>query len=131
MNRNLATLLIALLLCFMSDVARAEINISPLEANERVQKGQAILIDVREPDEWAEGVATPAHLLSLTELNGSRENWKPVLEANKDKQIILYCRSGNRSGKAAKTLADEGYTTLNMGPFTAWQGANLPTKKPE
>ena len=105
--------------------------IAPAEAAKRVADGQAVLIDVREPKEWAEtGVAAPAALLALSDLNGDRTQWKGFLEKNRDKELILYCRTGNRSGRAAKLLAEEGYRTLNAGGFRDWQAAGLPTRQP-
>jgi rhodanese-related sulfurtransferase len=107
-------------------------TITPTEAAQRVAGGKAVLIDVREPKEWTEtGVATPATLLPLSDLNGDRKQWKEFLEKNRDKELILYCRTGNRSGRAAKLLAEEGYRTLNAGGFRDWQDAKLPTRKPE
>ena len=107
-------------------------SIAPVEAAKRVADGQAVLIDVREPKEWAEtGVAAPATLLALSDLNGDRKEWKGFLEKNRDKELILYCRTGNRAGRAAKLLAEEGYRTLNAGSFRDWQAAGLPTRKPD
>jgi len=105
-------------------------TIAPTEAAKHVGDGNAVLIDVREPKEWAEsGVAAPATLLPLSDLTGDRKQWKPFLEKVGDKELILYCRTGNRSGRAAKLLAEEGYRTLNAGGFRDWLDANLPTRK--
>jgi rhodanese-related sulfurtransferase len=105
-------------------------TIAPAEAAQRVADGKAALIDVREPKEWTEtGVAAPAALLPLSDLNGDRKQWKEFLEKNRDKELILYCRTGSRSGRAAKLLAEEGYRTLNAGGFQDWQAAGLPTRK--
>ncbi|MCF7688913.1 MAG: rhodanese-like domain-containing protein [Cephaloticoccus sp.] len=104
----------------------------PNEAARHVAAGTAVLVDVREPAEWsATGVAEPAILLSLSDLRGDRTQWKPFLEQNKDKELILYCRSGNRSGIAAGILAKEGYTVANAGAFKTWAAAGLPTRKVE
>jgi rhodanese-related sulfurtransferase len=104
--------------------------VAPAEAAKRVADGKAVLIDVREPAEWAEtGVAAPAALLPLSDLNGDRKQWKEFLEKNRDKELILYCRSGNRSGRAAVILAGEGFRTANAGGFGDWQSANLPVRK--
>ena len=100
------------------------------EAEKRVASGTAVLIDVREPSEWAEGVAKPAVLLPLSDLTGSRTKWKPFLELNRDKELLVYCRSGNRSGKAAGILSREGFKVSNAGSFDAWKNAGLPTRKP-
>jgi rhodanese-related sulfurtransferase len=44
--------------------------------------------------------------------------------------IILYCRSGVRSGRAASTLAKGGFRTANAGGFGDWKAAGLPVRKP-
>jgi rhodanese-related sulfurtransferase len=105
-------------------------KISPQEAARRVEEGKAVLIDVREPKEWAEGVAQPAQLLSLSDLRGERKDWKAFLEKNRGRELILYCRTGNRSGTAATILAKEGFTTTNAGGFAAWKEAGLPVRQP-
>ena len=98
-------------------------------AARRVEAGTAVLIDVREPGECATtGMARPAVNLPLSDLRGDRRVWKPFLESNSSKELVLYCRSGFRSGQAAKMLAEEGYTTTNAGGFSAWQRAGLPTR---
>jgi len=105
-------------------------SVKPADALARVKAGDAVLIDVREPDEWAEtGVAEPAVLLSLSDLRGERKAWKPFLEKNRDKTLLLYCRSGNRSGQAAAILAKEGFKPANVGGFSGWKAAGLPVRK--
>lgn len=102
----------------------------PAEAARRVEAGTAVLIDVREPAEWkSAGVAAPAVLLPLSDLRGDRLQWKAFLEQNKGKELILYCRSGNRSGMAAEILAKEGLTVSNAGAFSHWQAAGLPIRQ--
>jgi rhodanese-related sulfurtransferase len=104
--------------------------ISPEEAAKRVAAGTAILIDVREPGEWRDGVVTGALLLPLSDLRGERAKWKPVLEANRDKEFILYCRSGNRSGQAVRILAEDKLKAVNAGGFSAWKSAGQPVRTP-
>ena len=104
--------------------------ISPEEAARRVAAGTAILIDVREPGEWRDGVVTGALLLPRTNLRGERAKWRPVLDANRDKELILYCRSGNRSGQAVRILAEEKLKATNAGGFSAWKSAGQPVRTP-
>jgi rhodanese-related sulfurtransferase len=103
-------------------------SISPAEAAARVAAGKAVLIDVREPGEWTGGVAEPALLCSLSDLRSARTQWKPVLEANREKELILYCASGARSGLAAGMLRKEGFSAVNGGGFGGWRGAGLPVR---
>jgi rhodanese-related sulfurtransferase len=109
--------------------ASAVRRVAPAEAAQLVADGHAVLIDVREPDEWTDGVAAPAELLSLSDLTGPRQAWKSFLEKNRAKELILYCRSGGRSGRAAQLLAAEGYRTANAGGFSDWTNAGLPTRR--
>jgi phage shock protein E len=68
------------------------------------------VVDVRTQDEWNRG-----HLEGALHLE-----WQDILQLssdiNKDEKIYLYCRSGNRSGKATKILEDAGYiNVINAG----------------
>ncbi len=127
------SLLLASCFATLMFAAKAEIpTISPAEAVSRVSSGKAVLVDVREPSEWAEtGVAAPAVLLPMSDLNGTQKLWKPFLENNAGKEIILYCRSGNRSGQVAKKLAEQGKTVANAGAFKDWAAAGLPVRQVE
>lgn len=100
------------------------------EARDKISAGTAILIDVREPAEWSDGVAEPALLLPMSDFNGSRKLWGPALDAAKHKQLIVYCASGARSAMVAAKLRKEGFQALNLGGFDKWRSAGLPTKTP-
>ena len=68
------------------------------------------VVDVRTQDEWNRG-----HLEGALHME-----WQDILQLssdiNKDEKIYLYCRSGNRSGKATKILEDAGYiNVINAG----------------
>lgn len=127
MQRLLALFLLAVPFAFAADVAA----ITPAEAAKRVELGHAVLVDVREPAEWQEsGVAAPAVLLPKSEFDeGLIGDWKGFLEKVGDKQIILYCRSGKRSGAVAAALAAKGHAVANAGGFKDWEAAGLPTRK--
>lgn len=132
MLKKLALLLLATALPLLA----AEVaHLAPTEAAKLVADGKAVLIDVREPAEWKEtGVAAPAVLLAKSDFDGAQADWKPFLEkaaATKDKLLILYCRSGNRSGKVATALAEQGFHVANAGGLRDWIAASLPVRKVE
>lgn len=95
-------------------------NITPEEVKERLDKGEHLnLVDVREPHERAEFNIGGAHIplgqvqmMQVDELNNL-----------KNEEVIVYCRSGNRSGQAALMLETMGFTnTKNLaGGMLAWQ----------
>ena len=131
MKPLLLLLVVGLLVVFVSRRALAgDAFTPPGEAARLVAEGKALLIDVREPAEWSGGVVEGALLLPLSDLRGAREKWRPVLEAHPDKTLVLYCRSGNRSGIAARLLEAEGRATLNAGAFSTWKAAGQPVVTP-
>jgi rhodanese-related sulfurtransferase len=101
---------------------------TPQEAHELTKKGQAVLIDVREEDELREGgYADGAKWMPLSKIAEDHPDWQAYKKTlPKDKPVILYCRSGNRSGRMAEFLGMEGYQTVNLGGFAAWKAASLP-----
>lgn len=79
----------------------------------------ALVLDVREPEEWAEGHISGAHHMPLGELDPAA--------ISRDSTVIAVCRSGNRSSKAAAILAEAGHEVVNMqGGMNAWTKAGLP-----
>jgi rhodanese-related sulfurtransferase len=124
------TILSCLLATFALATGAEVEKISPAEAAKRLATGNAVLVDVREPAEWKEtGVAKPALLLAKSDFDGPRAEWKPFLEKNATKEIILYCRSGNRAGIVAADLATKGLKVSNAGGFKDWAAAGLPVRE--
>ena len=77
-----------------------------------------IILDVREQDEFNEGHIKGAILLPYTEINEKAENLLP----DKDKLILVSCRSGRRSKIAAESLAALGYTNIKeFGGIIDWK----------
>lgn len=123
---KLSALFLMLASVAFCDVAK----ISPKEASQLVADGKAILVDVREPKEWAQtGVASPAHLLSKSDFDGEQKEWKPFLSSVGEKQLILYCHSGRRAGVIAEALNRLGYKASNAGGLADWKKAGLPTRQ--
>lgn len=104
-------------------------KISPKDAARLVAEGKAVLVDCREPAEWKEsGVAAPAVLLSKSDFDGEQKQWKDFLAKNAGKQVLVYCRSGNRSGTVAAALAAKGINAANVGGLKGWTDAGLPVR---
>lgn len=95
-------------------------EVSPAEARERQQAG-ALLVDVREPEEWREGHAAGARHLPLGELSHK------IATLPKDREVLFICRSGNRSAKATVAARAAGLNATNVaGGTSAWARAGLP-----
>lgn len=91
--------------------------------------GKAVFIDVREKDEVDEGMIKGALWIPLSELKANPEaTVSKVKELTKGKEIYVYCRSGNRSGKFINTLSEHGIKAINMGGFGDLVSEKLPTQ---
>ncbi len=79
---------------------------------------KAQLIDVREPNEFANGHILGSRNIPLTQLKARLKEIRP------DKPVYLYCQSGSRSGRAAQLLHKNGYKDLSHleGGFKKWGG---------
>ena len=103
------------------------INSMPPEisVDETVAKQQAgaFILDVREPSEWNDAHIADATLIPLGELQ-SRVNELP-----RDKEIVVVCRSGNRSAQGRDILLKSGFTevTSMAGGLNQWKAAGYPT----
>ncbi len=109
---------------------RARPGIGPDGVREALASGRGVLVDVREPAEWAGGTVATATLLPLSDLRGARRQWDAFLEQHRDRQLLLYCRSGARSASAAAQLRREGFDAWNAGSFAALEraGVTVPAK---
>ncbi len=87
----------------------------------------ALVLDVREPDEFRSGHIPNAINIPVGTLPGRLKE----IEKYKDKAILLNCRTSQRSARAALMLRKQGYTTAHIlgGGILAWQKENLPTEK--
>lgn len=91
--------------------------ITPAALRELIEQKTAFtLLDVRQPDEFAEGHIDGATLIPLVDLPNR------LAEVPQDKKVVVYCKSGARSAEAAKILKDKGYTDVVSldGGITAW-----------
>ena len=79
----------------------------------------AVLVDVREPGEYAAGHIPGAILIPNEAINSEPPKALPDF----DQIILIYCRSGNRSKQAAEKLAAMGYTNIyEFGGINTWDG---------
>jgi rhodanese-related sulfurtransferase len=79
----------------------------------------AVLLDVREPDEWQAGHAPGAVHVPLADVPSRLGDLPEV-----DGPLPVVCRSGGRSGRAAEWLAQQGFEVANVdGGMRAWDGA--------
>jgi rhodanese-related sulfurtransferase len=94
-------------------------DIAPAEAARLTEHDDAVLLDVREDDEWAAGHATAARHVPLGRLRAD--------SVPDGKVIVAVCRSGARSDQAAAALRDAGFDARNLaGGMKAWAQAGLP-----
>lgn len=104
-----------------SAAAQAKVTqISTLDLQKRLESAQpTFLIDVRTLDEWNEGHIAQAKLMPLQNLENE------IKGVAKDQEIVIICRSGNRSMQAVDILKQMGYTNLvNVkGGMQTWKGA--------
>jgi rhodanese-related sulfurtransferase len=93
-------------------------EISPKEVEKLLEDNEDIsLIDVREHDEVAQGKISKAKHIPLGEIP------ERLSELPKDKEHIMICRSGGRSGKACDYMQEQGYKVKNMtGGMLEWEG---------
>lgn len=91
-------------------------EITPQEVAKQLSEGmELIMLDVRESAEWVEGHVEGAIHLPLGQL------MERYHELNASQEIIVMCRSGNRSGLACELLNEKGYQVVNMtGGLSAW-----------
>jgi phage shock protein E len=99
-------------------------EISPAEASQQQKEG-ALLIDVREADEFAKGHAKDAVHLSRGVIELKIEDTAPDMAT----PIVCYCGGGSRSALAADNLQRMGYTNVASmaGGFKAWKDQGLAT----
>ena len=87
-----------------------------------------VVLDVRTSAEHAEGYIPGTHFnIDVLEDNYADTALKKL---PKDRPVALYCRSGNRSKKAARILAENGYQVMELGSgFRGWVAADKPIEK--
>jgi len=98
------------------------------EARRLHEAGEAILIDIREPDEHATGVAAGARLLPMSQINRRVGEIPP----GGDKRVLLICRTQNRSAATLRALRRHGYAHVRFvdGGMSQWARRGWPLVPP-
>ena len=101
--------------------------ISTAEATNLINREDALLVDVREADEFAKGHILGAKNIPLSQLEARAGE----LEKHKSKPVILHCETGNRSATAMSALRAKGFErAVNLaGGYAGWKQAGLPVEK--
>ena len=99
-------------------------SVSAPEFDKEIKANSVQLLDVRTPQEYAEG-----HIDGASNINIQSDDFqqRAEKELSKDSTILVYCRSGRRSMEAAEMLTKLGYKVVNLkGGIIEWKGDGLP-----
>ena len=118
---------LALLLPMLSRSAAGISVLSVTEAVMLMSRKSALVLDVREPDEFAQGHLQGARNVPLSQLSARLKE----LEKFRDKPVLVVCERGRRANAAAKLLKAQSFTALNVlkGGMQAWIDAKMPSSK--
>jgi rhodanese-related sulfurtransferase len=102
-------------------------GVTPTQATMLINRENALLVDIREPNEYAGGHLSAARNIPA----GALAERAGELDQFKDKPVILVCQTGARSSAACSTLAKLGFSRVHtlQGGIGAWTEAGLPLKK--
>ena len=95
------------------------IDILPSDVEQRLKRGEKLqIIDVREPNEVAQGKIPSARNIRLSEIP------ERLSEIDRNREAIIVCRGGARSASACEYLMSQGYTNIKnfLGGMMAWNG---------
>ena len=112
---------------FLGDMVTGVKPLVPSEATLLINHENAVVLDVREDNEYAQGHILNSVHIPLSTLSNKMER----LEKYRNRPIIASCMSGNRSGRACGVLKKNGFEKVHnlKGGIIAWQNASLPLTK--
>jgi rhodanese-related sulfurtransferase len=114
----------------IAEANQAVPRIAPAEVKAMLDRGEAVVVDVREPNEVAATGRIPGSLnipRGLIEFKADAEAATPERSLLEGKAVVLHCGGGSRAALAGKTLKDLGYEKVfNLGGFKDWVEAGLP-----
>ena len=141
MTLFISLILLVLLAACSGTVENSEVaQVAPVSAVEAVELGpdvdvhttalvqdreDVVLIDVREQWEYDEGHIPGITLIPMSEISNRLD------EISTDKEVIVTCRSGNRSGQVTEFLRESGFDNVHnmQGGIVAWQEAGYPVER--
>lgn len=99
-------------------------QVDPTAAIRLMNNDDAVVVDVRESTDFKKGHIKNAKNIPMSALKQELDS----VAAVKDTPVLMYCRSGNVSGKACRLLKRSGFTNVHnlAGGILGWQDANLP-----
>lgn len=100
------------------------VSVSAPEFDKEIKADSVQILDVRTPQEYAEG-----HIVGALNINVKSDDFRQTAEKelSKDSTILVYCRSGRRSMDAAEILTRLGYKVINLkGGIIEWKEDGLP-----
>jgi rhodanese-related sulfurtransferase len=102
-------------------------GLTTARAVQLINRERAVVVDVCEPDEYAQGHVNGARNVPV----GQFEQRLPEVVKNKSVPLILVCASGARANRALATAKKLGYEQAQVlaGGMKAWKDANLPVEK--
>ena len=120
--KNLVCLFIMIFFCVNCNSQVALKFITTKELKVLLSKENIQLMDVRTPEEIKEGTIQTAFFANYFDVDFEKV---ATAQLNKSKPVYLYCRSGNRSGKACKILKEKGFKVINvLGGHQQWNLEN-------
>ncbi len=113
-----------ILLTGCSSESGSAVNLGVVEFQAKTQEADVVILDVRTKSEFNEG-----HIANSINIDFQSDTFlNEILKLDKSKTYAVYCRSGNRSGKAVATMSNEQFISLyNLnGGVIDWAGAGYP-----
>lgn len=121
------TFVVLLILFIRNEVARGGESVSPQELVNLVNREDAVVLDVRDNNEFAEG-----HIVKAVNIpHASLEKRLTELNKYKERPVIVTCKMGQHAGAAGAMLRKAGFTRVLKlsGGITEWRNQNLPVVK--
>ena len=122
MNKLFAVVSVVFILMSSCTIGQTKNDIELAEFEKKMASEKYLLVDVRTAEEFSEG-----HIKGAINIDYLAENFSiEIQELELESPVLLYCRSGNRSGKAMQIMYDLGFTEVKnlIGGIKGWKAEN-------